>query len=105
MIVEPYPAQPSSQIVVKPRVDMIGRVRLDKTNKFDKENDTIVYPSTAFTKKKSKKKKMTIVNNNIIEDLHLEGINDDDDDDDKTTKNKKIKKKSTGIRIKNAFYN
>jgi hypothetical protein len=102
IIVEPYPAQPSSQIIVKPRADMIGKIRLGKNTQLDGENETIIYPSTAFMRKKSKKKKKsTVVNNNIIEDLQLEDVNNDDD----SSINTKKTKSSTRKTIKNAFYN
>ncbi|CAF4345190.1 unnamed protein product [Rotaria sp. Silwood2] len=109
IIVEPYPAQPTSQIIVKPRSDMIGKIRLGKNTQLNGDDETIVYPSTAFMTKKLKKKKINIVNNNIIENLHLDDISDnDDDDDDKKKKSSKTKKPKiiiTGQRIRNAFYN
>jgi DNA helicase TIP49 (TBP-interacting protein) len=84
---------------------MIGKIRLGKNTKIDGENETIVYPSTAFmTKKTKKKKKKLIVNNIMIEDLHLEDVNNDDQDSVKTKKSK-ISKISAGKTIKNAFYN
>ncbi len=90
---------------MKPRADMVGKIRLGKNTNLDAANETIVYPSSAFvTKKKSKKKKKsTLVNNNIVEDLKLEDINDDDDDNQgiKT----KTRRTSTRKTIKNAFYN
>ncbi|CAF1254031.1 unnamed protein product [Rotaria sordida] len=108
IIVEPYPAQPSSQIIVKPRTDMIGKVRLGKNIKLNGNDETIVYPSTSFTTKKIKKKKTNMINNNIIDDLHLDDISDDDDDDDKKkngSSKTKIFKNITRQKIKNAFYN
>jgi hypothetical protein len=109
IIVEPYPAQPTSQIIVKPRGDMIGKIRLGKNTQLNGENETIIYPSSAFMRKKTKtsktktpkkKKKSTIINNNIIEDLHLEDVNDDD-----SSISLKKMNLSTRKTIKNAFYN
>lgn len=86
---------------------MTGKIRLGKNQQLSGDNETIIYPTTAFlTKKKSKKKKQsTIVNDNIIEDLKLEDINDDNDDN--YYPNLKIKSLRTSSRktIKNAFYN
>jgi len=106
IIVEPYPAQPSTKIIVKPRADMTGKIRLTIDSKLNGDNETLIYPSTAFlTKKKSKKKKKsTIINNNIIEDLHLEDINDDNNNSDQSIKIK-TNRSSTRKTIKNAFYN
>ena len=110
IIVEPYPAQPTSQIIVKPRGDMIGKIRLGKNTQLNGDNETIIYPSSAFMRKKAKtpkipktpkkKKKSTIINDNIIEDLHLEDVNNDDD----SLNFKKINL-TGGKKIKNAFYN
>ncbi|CAF3244889.1 unnamed protein product [Rotaria socialis] len=107
IIVEPYPAEPSSQIIVKPRADMIGKVRLSRNMHFDGDDATTVYPSTSFMTKKPKKKKSTIVNNNRIEDLNLNGIHGDDDDADKRNRNGKTRKTKivAGTKIRNAFYN
>ncbi|CAF1576651.1 unnamed protein product [Rotaria magnacalcarata] len=106
IIVEPYPAQPTSQIVVKPRTDMIGKVRLGRNMHLDGDGETSVYPSTSFMTKKPKKKKSTIVNNNRIENLNLNGIHGDDDDDKRNRNGKTRKPKIVGgTKIRNAFYN
>ncbi len=103
IIVEPYPAQPSSQILVKPSVNMIGKIRLGKNNDFDEGDETIIYPATKFLEKKPKKRKIksSVVNNNIIDDLELEDTNDDD----QRIKIRPSRKISTTKTIKNAFYN
>ena len=49
VIVEPYPAEPSSQIIVKPRVDMIGNLRLDNDQNVH-ENTYIIPDPTASPK-------------------------------------------------------
>jgi hypothetical protein len=103
IIVEPYPDQPSSQILVKPSVNMIGKIRLGKNNDLDGGNETIVYPATEFLEKKPKKrkKKSSVVKNNTIDDLELEDTNDDD----QRTKIRPKRRTSTTKTIKNAFYN
>jgi hypothetical protein len=86
---------------------MTGKIRLGKNTQFNDDNETIIYPSTAFlTKKKSKKKKKksTMINNNIIEDLNLEDINDDINSDHPSIKIK-TNRSTTRKTIKNAFYN
>lgn len=104
IIVEPYPAEPSSQIIVKPRPDGVGKIRLGKPSIHDGQNgETIIYPNTAFRTKpsKSKKKKGTMVNNNLIEDLRLDDIAYESRARTKT----KVGKGSGAKSIKNAFYN
>ncbi len=103
IIVEPYPAEPTSQIIVKPQSNMTGKVRLSKNERLNGNDEIIVHP-TASSNKKSKKKKKTI---ETIEDLKLEDVNDDHDGEND---NKKSKKKNTGrtsdkTNVKNAFYN
>ncbi|CAF3696986.1 unnamed protein product [Rotaria sp. Silwood1] len=108
IIVEPYPAQPTSQIIVKPRTDMIGKVRLEKNIQVNNNNETLIYPTTSLITKKIKQKKTNIIDNNIIENLNLDDINNNDDDDDykmKKSHRTKIIKKIPSEKIKNAFYN
>lgn len=107
IIVEPYPAEPSSKIVVKPRSDMIGKIRLGKNGGLSGEHgETIIYPTTAFMSKRSKsKKKGTMVNNQLIEDLHLGDL--DDSLTKRRNKNKRMLSKVPveKVAIRNAFYN
>lgn len=103
IIVEPYPDHPSTQIVVKPKGNMVGKVRLGENNEIQGQpGDTIIYPTTAFAKKRSKpKKKSTVVNNNVIEDLNFDNLYDDYAKTDLKTVKKTYKK----THITNAFYN
>lgn len=103
IIIEPYPAQPTSQIIVKPRADMVGKIRLGKNAKLNGDDETIIYPSTAFSTKKIKKKKSTVVNHTMIENLNLDDLNDDDQPS-RYMKSRKTKKVPAS-KIKNAFYN
>jgi hypothetical protein len=108
IIVEPYPAEPSSQIVLKSQSDMTGKNHLDKTQKLQGNDGTITYRSTSFVNKKSKKKKKTTENNTKnIEDLKLEDVNDDFVDETENNKSKKkiMNKTSAKKNVKNAFYN
>jgi len=104
IIVEPYPAEPSSQIHVKPQSNLTGKIRLGKNQKLNEDGETIIYPSsTIVMNKKTKKKKKTTGNNN---DLKLEDVNDIHDDE---TENMNSTKKNTGRasskkNAKNAFY-
>jgi hypothetical protein len=100
IIVEPYPAEPTSRITVKPRTDTTGKIRLGKNEKKNGDNETVMHPSTTFTNKKSKKKTNTTESrNNIVEDLTLEDVNDDHDESERSKK-----KKTTSKSVKNAFY-
>jgi hypothetical protein len=83
---------------------MVGKIRLGKNIQLDGDNETIVYPSSAFfTKPKLKKKKnSTMDSDSMIEDLQLEDINDDDDDIGFKISNRRT---STIKTIRNAFYN
>jgi hypothetical protein len=104
IIVEPYPAQPSAQILVKPRSDMIGKIRLGKNNKSSGDDETAIYPVTTFMNKKKKKKKKTATDNDdqSIEEFRLEGMNDDGKESTKSKK--KHNKLSSKKNVKNAFY-
>ena len=115
IIVEPYPAQPSSQIIVKPQGNMVGKISLSKNPVLVGDDERMIYPLTTYltekpkkttTKKKTKKKrKSTTVNENIIEDLKLEDLDDYEDDDFELDLNPRTRRISTIRTIKNAFYN
>ncbi len=104
IIVEPYPAQPTAQILVKPRSDMIGKIRLGKNNKSSDDDETTIYPATTFINKKKKKKTKTTTDNidGSIEELRLDGMNDNGNESMKSKK--KHNKLSSKKNVKNAFY-
>ena len=105
VIVEPYPAEPSSQIVVTPRTDTIGTFRSDDNQKINDDNDKILYPTLPLTHKKSKRKKSTTESkDNIIEDLNLEDLNNNEYSSADSRK-RRIHKITTHKGITNAFYN
>ncbi len=106
VIVEPYPAEPSSHIVVTPRLERMGSFHLDNYQYIHNDNDRMHKPSTTVTKnKKSKKKKNTTESkDNIIEDLNLEDVNGDafSITEPSTNRRYKVFKKTP---VENAFYN
>jgi len=111
VIVEPYPAEPSSQIILKPQSGTTEKIHSGQNPKLNENNERFIDPLAIIMSKKSKKKKKkkpTETNNNNIEDLKLEDVNDVHDDNE--NENTKSKKKSTNQTLskqnpKNAFYN
>ncbi len=108
IIVEPYPAEPSSQILVKPQSNLTEKSRLGKNQKLNEDGETIIYPtSTIIMNKKTKKKKKTTGNNNEhIQDLKLEDVNDihDDETENINSTKKNTSRASSKKNAKNAFY-
>jgi hypothetical protein len=107
IIVEPYPAPPSSQITITPRTNMNGDNHLGENQKVNGDGETIIYPSTTFMNKKPKKKKrITAANDSIMEDLQLEDVTENDGNDNLNAKSKKKQpnKISPNKFSKNAFY-
>lgn len=107
IIVEPYPAQPTSQIIVKPRSDMIGKVTLSRDPNVTEKEEQIVYPtsiSLSGRQPRKKKTKLLVVNDNVIENLDLEDVSADDRGFDQSLF-MKSSKASARKTIRNAFYN
>jgi hypothetical protein len=98
IIVEPYPAEPTSQILVKPQSNMTGKIR--SSNNVD---DVLAHSTTTHSTKISKKKKKK---GKTIEDLRLEDVNEDHNDGNNGTKSKKtsLSKTIAAKHVKNAFY-
>ncbi|CAF0943022.1 unnamed protein product [Didymodactylos carnosus] len=115
IIVEPYPAQPTAQILVKPRTDMIGKIRLSKNSKQSTmhivnsvdadQNEAVVWSTDSLpnqnqeTPKLKKKKRKSITNttaNNEKPSLQSNSI--------PKFKSTMKPKPSAKKRIKNAFY-
>jgi hypothetical protein len=108
IIVEPYPSEPSSQILLKPQSDMTGKISFVKNQTLNEDYERIIYPSsTTLPNKKTKKKKKTTGNNNEhIQDLKLEDVNDfhDNSIENVNSKNKNTNRVSSKKNAKNAFY-
>ena len=102
IIVEPYPAEPTAQIVVKPQSNMVGKVHLNRDpGASDAGVDPFfVQPTTSFLTRKSKKKR-----SEDIEELRLDDVNDDTTDDHRKSKMKAAGRTFGKARVKNAFYN
>ena len=103
IIVEPYPAEPTAQIVVKPQSNMIGKVRLNREQGGLGGDEFFVPPTSSFFTRKPKKQKRA----SDVDELRLEDVNDDyHDDNDRKTPNRKIVGPAFGkANVKNAFYN
>lgn len=80
IIVEPYPATPNTQVLLKPNTAQGGKGLSVETSDINGENDQDMYQSTDTLSKKSKKKKKTVAGRDHSRggDLRLEDVNDDD---------------------------
>lgn len=103
IIVEPYPAEPTAQIVVKPQSNMVGKVRLNKEQGGLGGDEFFVPPTSSFFTRKPKKKKQA----NDVDELRLEDVNDDyhDNNDQKNPTRKVVGRTFGKATVKNAFYN
>ncbi|CAF0745972.1 unnamed protein product [Adineta ricciae] len=108
VIVEPYPAEPTSQVVLTPRTTAIRKFHSDDNLNVNGDNDKILYSHAPSVAKKSKRKKSkTESRDNIIEDLDLEDVNELDHSNsraDSRKRTKKLIKTSATKTISNAFY-
>ena len=79
IIVEPYPATPNTQIMLKPNAAQAGQGLSVETMDISGGNDQRQYQSTEALSKRSKKKKTTTGRDNArTGDLRLEDVNDND---------------------------
>ncbi|CAF1021500.1 unnamed protein product [Rotaria sp. Silwood1] len=92
IIVEPYPGQSNSDIVIKSHTDITGKHRFKKN-----QNNS--------TNTNSKTKRNTIKSSdNTMDDIQLEDVNDDIYDNE-NSKKKKTNKISSIKKVNNAYYN
>jgi hypothetical protein len=105
-IVEPYPPELSSNIVVTPPIDIIGIFHLGNNQNIHYDNDRSRQASTSSIndKKSKKKKKRTKSKTNDNEDLNVEDVNENEHSsaESKTKKPYKVFRKTP---IENAFFN
>ncbi|UJR27745.1 hypothetical protein I4U23_009020 [Adineta vaga] len=104
VIVEPYPAEPSTQIIVTPRMETIRKFRSDDNLHINEDHEKILYPRPPSVTKKTKRKKSTTESrDNILEDLNLEDVNETEYSS-RDSRKRRVNKIPLTKTASNAFY-